>query len=103
MTRGTWRSGTAASAAEVLAVGTLPAAASRSRRVVAGDPATLIKVVLDGPAQVLPADRPKYQVVMPPFAAAFSDADIAETLTFVRRAFGNGAAAITTAQVKSQR
>jgi hypothetical protein len=63
----------------------------------------LIKVVLNGPAQVLPADRPKYQVVMPPFAAAFSDQDIADTLTFVRRAFGNGAAAITTAHVKSQR
>jgi len=72
-------------------------------KVVAGDPATLIKVVLNGPAQVLPADRPKYQVVMPPFAAAFSDQDIADTLTFVRRAFGNGAAAITTAHVKSQR
>ena len=72
-------------------------------KVVAGDPATLIKVVLNGPAQVLPADRPKYQVVMPPFAAAFSDQDIADALTFVRRAFGNGAAAVTPAQVKSQR
>jgi glucose/arabinose dehydrogenase/cytochrome c553 len=71
--------------------------------VVAGDPARLIKVVLNGPAQVLPADRPKYQVQMPPFAAAFSDADIADTLTFVRRAFGNGAAPVTTAQVKTQR
>ena len=58
---------------------------------------------MHGPAQVLPADRPKYRVVMPPFAAAFNDADIAETLTFVRRAFGNGAAAITAAQVTSQR
>ena len=71
--------------------------------VVAGDPATLIKVVLQGPAQVLPANRPKYGVQMPPFAAAFSDADIAETLTFVRRAFGKGASAVTPAQVKAQR
>jgi mono/diheme cytochrome c family protein len=71
--------------------------------VVAGDPTRLIKVILNGPAQVLPADRPKYQVQMPPFAAAFSDADIAETLTFVRRAFGNGASPITAAQVKAAR
>lgn len=71
--------------------------------VVSGDPATLIRVLLHGPAQVLPANRPKYQVVMPPFASAFSDIDVADTLTFVRKAFGNGASAITAAQVKAQR
>jgi mono/diheme cytochrome c family protein len=71
--------------------------------VVAGDPATLIRVVLQGPAQVLPANRAKYAVQMPPFAAAFSDVDIAETLTFVRRAFGKGAAVVTAAEVKAQR
>jgi glucose/arabinose dehydrogenase/cytochrome c553 len=71
--------------------------------VVAGDPATLVRVVLHGPAQVLPANRPKYSVQMPPFAAAFSDADIAETLTFIRRAFGKGAPAITVDQVRAQR
>ena len=71
--------------------------------VVAGDPATLIRVVLQGPAQVLPADRAKYAVQMPPFAAAFSDVDIADTLTFVRKVFGKGASAVTPAQVKAQR
>ena len=71
--------------------------------IVAGDPATLVRVVLHGPAQVLPETRPKYQVVMPPFASAFNDTDIAETLTFIRRAFGNGAGAITPDQVKAQR
>ena len=71
--------------------------------VVSGDPATLIKVVLQGPAQVLPANRAKYAVQMPPFAAAFSDVDIADTLTFVRRAFGKGASPVTSAQVKAQR
>jgi mono/diheme cytochrome c family protein len=40
---------------------------------------------------------------MPPFAAAFKDADIAEALTFVRRQFGNGASAVTAAQVAAQR
>jgi glucose/arabinose dehydrogenase/mono/diheme cytochrome c family protein len=73
-------------------------------RVVSGDLATLIKVVLHGPAQVLPADRPKYQVQMPPFAPAFSDEDIAATLMFVRNAFGGRIPElITPAQVNSQR
>jgi glucose/arabinose dehydrogenase len=71
--------------------------------VVSGDPATLIRVLLQGPAQVLPANRTKYQVQMPPFASAFSDVDLADTLTFVRKAFGNGASAITPAHVKAQR
>jgi mono/diheme cytochrome c family protein len=71
--------------------------------VVAGDPARLIRVVLEGPAEALPADRPKYAVLMPPFAATFNDADIAEVLSFARRAFGKGASAITAAQVAAQR
>ena len=71
--------------------------------VVAGDPATLIRVVLQGPAQVLAPNRPKYAVQMPPFAAAFSDMDIADTLTFVRKAFGKGASPVTVAQVKAAR
>jgi glucose/arabinose dehydrogenase/mono/diheme cytochrome c family protein len=71
--------------------------------VVAGDPATLIRAVLRGPAAVLPANRPKYANLMPPFAAAMNDADIAETLTFVRKAFGKGAPPIVASQVTSER
>jgi glucose/arabinose dehydrogenase len=71
--------------------------------VVAGDPLRLIRVLLEGPAQVLPADRPKYAVQMPPFASALNDADAAEVLSFARRAFGKGASAITAAQVAAQR
>jgi glucose/arabinose dehydrogenase/mono/diheme cytochrome c family protein len=71
--------------------------------VVAGDPATLIRVVLHGPAQVLPAGRPKYATVMPPFATAMTDADIAETLTYTRRVFGKGASPITAVQVAVER
>jgi len=52
---------------------------------------------------VLPADRVKYAVQMPPFAAAMNDADLAETLTFVRRAFGGNAGAITAAEVAARR
>jgi len=71
--------------------------------VVSGNPATLIRVVLHGPAQVLPADRPKYANQMPPFAAASNDADLADTLTFIRRVFGKGASAVTARQVAAQR
>jgi mono/diheme cytochrome c family protein len=71
--------------------------------VVAGDPSTLIRVVLHGPASVLPATRAKYANTMPPFAAAYNDADLAETLTFVRRTFGKGASPITAEQVKKLR
>jgi len=67
--------------------------------VVAGDPATLIRAVLRGPASVLPANRPKYANAMPPFAAAMNDADMADTLTFVRKAFGKGAPAVTARDV----
>jgi glucose/arabinose dehydrogenase len=71
--------------------------------VVAGDPATLIRAVLRGPAQVLPANRPKYSNLMPPFDASINDADLADTLSFVRRVFGKGASAITAADVAEQR
>jgi glucose/arabinose dehydrogenase/mono/diheme cytochrome c family protein len=71
--------------------------------VVAGDPVTLIRTVLHGPAQVLPANRPKYANQMPPFAAALNDLDTAEILTFARRVFGKGASPVTAAQVAAER
>ena len=70
--------------------------------VVAGDAATMIKVLLKGPADVLPANRQKYGVVMPPFAT-YSDADLAAVATYVRSTFGKGASAVTADQVKAQR
>ena len=71
--------------------------------VVTGNPSTVIQVLLRGPADVLPATRPKYGVVMPPFGATYNDADVAAVLTFVRSSFGNQASAITAAQVAAQR
>ena len=71
--------------------------------VVAGDPATLIRTLLRGPAAVLPATRTKYANVMPPFAAAMNDADTADVLTFVRKAFGKGASPVTAREVARQR
>jgi mono/diheme cytochrome c family protein len=70
--------------------------------VVAGDPVILIKVLLQGPAAVLPPGRPHYQNVMPPMAG-LPDRDLANVLTFVRKAFGHGAAPITADQIAAQR
>jgi glucose/arabinose dehydrogenase/mono/diheme cytochrome c family protein len=67
--------------------------------VVAGDPATLIRAVLHGPASVLATSRARYTNQMPPFAAAMNDTDLADTLTFVRKAFGKGASPIAASDV----
>jgi mono/diheme cytochrome c family protein len=66
--------------------------------VVAGDADTVINVVVQGPAKVLPADRPKYTGQMPPFAG-LSDAKIAALVTYIRNNFGKGATAVSEDQV----
>ena len=70
--------------------------------VVAGDPATLIRVLLKGPAAVLPADRPTYSNPMPPFSG-LPDDDLAAVVTYLRKTFGKGASPITPAAVAAQR
>ena len=70
--------------------------------VAAGDPQQLIAVVLRGPAAVLPANRPKYQNVMPAFNV-LTDEQVSQVLTFVREAFAAHAAPITAAQVATVR
>jgi mono/diheme cytochrome c family protein len=72
-------------------------------KVVAGDSDRLINVLLKGPAAVLPADRDKYQNVMPPFGQVYSDADIASVINFLRANFAPEAPKVTAAQVAAQR
>lgn len=71
--------------------------------VLAGDTDRLINVILKGPAAVLPADREKYNNVMPPFGAAYGDADLASVINYVRRNFAPAAPEVTPAQVAAQR
>jgi mono/diheme cytochrome c family protein len=71
-------------------------------KVVAGPPATVIKVLLLGPEKALPAHKATSGNQMPQFDS-LSDEDIASILTYVRKTFGKGASAITPAQVKAQR
>jgi mono/diheme cytochrome c family protein len=66
--------------------------------IVAGDPDTVIKIILVGPTKVLPADRPKYSGVMTPITG-LSDAKIAALVTYIRDKFGKGASAVDEAEV----
>jgi mono/diheme cytochrome c family protein len=71
--------------------------------VVGGDSKLLINVVLKGPAAVLPADREKFNNVMPPFGGVYSDADIASVINYVRANFAPTAPKVTAADVAAQR
>ncbi|HTY85964.1 MAG TPA: c-type cytochrome [Candidatus Acidoferrum sp.] len=76
--------------------------ALRGDAVVTGDPDRLIRVVLEGPARVLPADRPRYSNTMPPLSA-LTDEQVASVLTYVRQQFGGNGSAILPEQVKAVR
>jgi mono/diheme cytochrome c family protein len=71
--------------------------------VVAGDAQRLIDVILRGPAAVLPPDRAKYNNVMPPFGAAYKDADVASLINYLRHNFAPGVGDVTAAQVAEER
>jgi mono/diheme cytochrome c family protein len=70
--------------------------------VVSGDPLQLIRVLLRGPANVLPTDREPYSNTMPAFAQ-LSDAEIAAVLSHIRKQFGDGASPITMSLVTNER
>ncbi len=70
--------------------------------VVKGDPLRLIRIVLQGPAAVLPPDRPKYSNIMPPFPT-LPDGQVADLVTYLRAAHGDGASAVSEAEVAKVR
>jgi len=70
--------------------------------IVAGDPDTVIKILLIGPEKVLPANSPKYSGQMPPLTG-LSDAKIAALVTYIRDKFGKGASAVTEDEVAKVR
>jgi glucose/arabinose dehydrogenase/mono/diheme cytochrome c family protein len=66
--------------------------------ILAGDTAQLLRVVIQGPAAVLPADRPKFANIMP--AMGFlTDAELSAALTHARTNFATNAPPITVEQV----
>jgi len=70
--------------------------------IVAGDPTQIIRVVLQGPANVLPAGRPTYSNVMPRFNQ-LTDEQVADVLTYIRHEYGHDASPIGVDQVKTVR
>ncbi len=70
--------------------------------ILAGDPARLLRVVIEGPAAVLPADRPVFTNLMPPMGF-LPDAELAAALTHAREAFANGAGEITATEIAAAR
>ena len=71
--------------------------------VVRGEVATLLKVILHGPAAVLPADRPKYSNLMPGFGPALNDVQAADLATYLRQAFAADNTPVTPAQAAAAR
>jgi mono/diheme cytochrome c family protein len=71
--------------------------------VVKGDVDTLIRVILEGPAAVLPADREKFQVMMPPMDAVLDDESVAGVVSYIRARFANDGTVVTPAKVKALR
>jgi glucose/arabinose dehydrogenase/cytochrome c5 len=71
--------------------------------IVSGDANRLIDVLLKGPQAVLPADREKFSNVMPPFGAAFNDADVASVINYLRKNFAPGAPEVSAGQVAARR
>ncbi len=78
-----------------------PALAGSS--VVAGETNRLIKVLLLGPAAVLPANREKFSNVMPPFGSVYNDREIASVINYLRKNFAPSAPEVTPAQVAAMR
>jgi alcohol dehydrogenase (quinone), cytochrome c subunit len=67
-----------------------------------GDPSSLINLVLNGAEPLVVKGTPDaYR--MPPYRVQLTDDEIAQVLTFVRSAWGNGAASVTADQVKALR
>jgi alcohol dehydrogenase (quinone), cytochrome c subunit len=67
-----------------------------------GDPSSLINLVLNGAEPLVVKGTPDaYR--MPQYRVQLTDDEIAQVLTFVRSAWGNGAASVTADQVKALR
>ena len=66
------------------------------------DATSTLRIILDGAETVTTARAPNTGS-MPPYAAKWSDQEIADVATYIRNAWGNAAPAVTAAQVKAVR
>lgn len=70
---------------------------------IADDPSRAIKIVLHGLRGPLEMAGQAYNLEMPPQGPLLDDLKLAQTLTYVRNAWGNAAPAVTAEQVKALR
>jgi putative membrane-bound dehydrogenase-like protein len=80
--------------------GAFPPLAGSAR--LTGDPSIPARIVMHGLAGPLEVNGTRYDSIMPP-VVGLSDGDIASVLTYVRQAFGNDAAAVEEAEVRTVR
>jgi mono/diheme cytochrome c family protein len=66
------------------------------------DPASAIKIVLDG-AETITTARAPNTGSMPPYASKMSDQDVADVVTYIRNAWGNAAPPVEAGSVQSMR
>jgi mono/diheme cytochrome c family protein len=66
------------------------------------DSSNLIQTVLHGGFAPVTSSNPR-PFGMPPFVLTLSDSDIAQVVTYIRQAWGNSAAPVTSQQVSSLR
>jgi mono/diheme cytochrome c family protein len=71
--------------------------------VVAGSPSTLIRVLLHGPAKVLPGGRSRDSANTMPSFEGLTDAELAAVVNYVRQTFAKKTAAITPSEVAKSR
>jgi mono/diheme cytochrome c family protein len=69
---------------------------------VAGDPIQLIRVILEGPAKVLPPTRKHYSNTMPPMPQ-LTDEQVAAVLTYIRQQYGGEASPVEPGEVAKVR
>jgi mono/diheme cytochrome c family protein len=66
------------------------------------NPASAIKIVLDG-AETITTARAPNTGSMPPYASKMSDQEVADVVTYIRNAWGNAASAVTPGEVAKAR
>ncbi len=66
------------------------------------DPTSTLRIILDG-AETMTTPRAPNTGSMPPYAAKWSDQEIADVTTYIRNSWGNAAPAVTASQVKNAR
>jgi mono/diheme cytochrome c family protein len=66
------------------------------------DPASAIKITLDG-AETITTARAPNTGSMPPYASKMSDQEVADVVTYIRNAWGNAASAVTPGEVAKAR